>query len=116
MSRELRLLGLETGALVIGLIQLNKQGEARESSAIQMDATQFATLRLVNTEGRLFKGDEEEELDETRRRLEIGKQRDGSVGSVLLGFDGSRAVFRETEQIEKSLANGAPKRRFKSST
>lgn len=116
VSRELRLLGLETGALVIGLIQLNKQGEARESSAIQMDATQFATLRLVNTEGKLFKGDEEEELDETRRRLEIGKQRDGSVGSILLGFDGSRAAFKETEQPEKGFANRTTKRKFRSST
>lgn len=116
VSRELRLLGLETGALVIGLIQLNKQGEARESSAIQMDATQFATIRTVNTEGRTYRGEDEEELDETRRRLEVGKQRDGSVGSVLLGFDGSRATFKNTEQIEKGFANGTPKRKFRGST
>lgn len=116
VSRELRLLGLETGALVIGLIQLNKQGEARESSAIQMDATQFAVLRSVNTEGRAFRGDEEEELDETRRRLDIGKQRDGSVGSVLLGFDGARATFQDTDQPEKNLAKPTGNRRFRGST
>lgn len=113
VSRELRLLGLETGALVIGLIQLNKQGEARESSAIQMDATQFATLRTVNTEGRIYRGEDEEEIDDTRRRLEIGKQRDGSTGSVLLGFDGARATFKNTEQPEKSWTNAPAKRKFK---
>lgn len=116
VSRELRLLGLETGALVIGLIQLNKQGEARESSAIQMDATQFATIRTVNTEGRIYRGEDEEEIDDTRRRLEIGKQRDGSTGSVLLGFDGARARFGDTDQPEKGFANQATKRKFRAST
>lgn len=105
VSRELRLLALETGALVIGLAQLNKAGEARESSAIMMDATQFLTVRLVDTEGKPWRPDDDEaELDETRRRIEICKQRDGSVGHLLMGFDGAQAKFHDCEQLQKKLA------------
>lgn len=107
VSRELRLLAIETGCLVIALAQLNKQGEARESAAIMMDATQFVTVRAVNGEGRAYNPqDEEDQIDESRRRLDIGKQRDGGVGSVLVGFEGAFARFCDTEQPEKSIAKG----------
>jgi len=108
VSRELRLLAIETGCLVIALAQLNKAGEARESSAIMMDATQFVTVRAVNSEGKAFNPhDEEDEIDETRRRLDIGKQRDGGVGSVLVGFEGAVARFHDTEHSEKGIAKGS---------
>ena len=107
VSRELRLLALETGALVIALAQLNKQGEARESAAIMMDATQFVSIRLVDTEGKPYSAhDDEAEIDDTRRRINIGKQRDGGTGSVLVGFDGARASFHDIDQPEKKVANG----------
>ena len=105
VSRELRLLALETGALVIALAQLNRQGEARESQAIMMDATQFVTVRAVDTEGRIFSAAEEEsELDESRRRIDIGKQRDGGPGNVLVGFEGAESRFYDLPENDKNLA------------
>lgn len=105
VSRELRLLALETGALVIALAQLNRQGEARESQAIMMDATQFVTVRAVDTEGRPFSALEEDaELDETRRRIDIGKQRDGGPGNVLVGFEGAESRFYDLPPAEKTVA------------
>lgn len=96
VSRTLRLLGLETGALVLAVIQLNSQGESRESKQILMDATQVLTVRLVDMDGQpLAKLTSETEVDDSKRLLEIGKQRDGMVGiAVKVHFNGATSSFR----------------------
>jgi replicative DNA helicase len=96
ISRELRLLALETGAVVVALCQLNRNGEARESTAITMDATQFLAIHRANTEGKRFNPtDDEEEEDKNKRILEIRKIRDGECGEVEIGFDGGCSRFYE---------------------
>jgi replicative DNA helicase len=97
VSRTLRLLAIETGALVIAITQLNKNGDARESSQVNMDATQVVTVSMVDVDGvRVAKPTEDVELDQRHRRIDIGKQRDGVVGaSLLLGFEGECARFYE---------------------
>jgi replicative DNA helicase len=52
VSRSLRLLGLELGCLVIGITQLNEQGKARESRAIQQDATCIMAIDIDGEENR----------------------------------------------------------------
>lgn len=96
VSRNLRLLGIETGALIIAVIQLNSQGESRESKQILMDATQVITVRLIDEDGTsILKMDDSVTLDNTKRRIEIGKQRDGIVGEhVDLQFNGATSSFR----------------------
>jgi replicative DNA helicase len=96
VSRTLRLLGLETGALVLAIIQLNSQGESRESKQILMDATQVLTVRLIDMDGQpLAKLTSETEVDDSKRLLEIGKQRDGVVGiAVKVHFNGATSSFR----------------------
>ena len=96
VSRTLRLLGLETGALVLAIIQLNSQGESRESKQILMDATQVLTVRLIDMDGQpLAKLTSETEVDDSKRVLEIGKQRDGMVGiAVKVHFNGATSSFR----------------------
>ena len=96
VSRTLRLLGLETGALVIAIIQLNSQGESRESKQILMDATQVLTVRLVDNDGQpLSRLTSDTEVDDSKRLLEIGKQRDGMVGiAVKVHFNGATSSFR----------------------
>jgi replicative DNA helicase len=100
VSRTLRLLAIETGALVIAITQLNKNGDARESSQVNMDATQVVTVSMVDVDGvRVAKPTEDAELDQGKRRIDIGKQRDGIVGaSLTLGFDGACARFFDLEK------------------
>lgn len=90
VSRALRLLALETGVLVLALIQLNSNGTARESAAIWMDATAIWNISSVNTAGELAeKGDNS---DESRRMIVIPFQRDDQSGvSCMVRFDGARA-------------------------
>ena len=96
VSRTLRLLGLETGALILAIIQLNSQGESRESKQILMDATQVLTVRLVDNDGQpLSRLTSDTEVDDSKRLLEIGKQRDGMVGiAVKVHFNGATSSFR----------------------
>lgn len=79
VSRSLRLLGLELGCLVIGITQLNEQGKARESRAIQQDATCIMTLEIDT---------------EDNRKINIPFQRNGPCGvSTNLRFNGRTASF-----------------------
>ncbi len=79
VSRSLRLLGLELGCLVIGITQLNEQGKARESRAIQQDATCIMTLEIDT---------------EDNRKINIPFQRNGPCGvSTNLRFNGRIASF-----------------------
>lgn len=79
ISRTLRLLAMETDTAIIVLVQLNKDGDTRESKAIEMDITAMWKLSLVN--------------DEMNERLfEIPFQRDGDSGvGFKVAFLGERA-------------------------
>lgn len=79
VSRSLRLLGLELGCLVIGITQLNEQGKARESRAIQQDATCIMAIEIDT---------------EDNRKVNIPFQRNGPCGvSTNLRFNGRTASF-----------------------
>jgi len=82
VSRSLRLLGLELGCLVIGITQLNEQGKARESRAIQQDATCIMAIEIDGEEN---------------RKVSIPFQRNGPCGvSTHLRFNGRTASFLNT--------------------
>jgi replicative DNA helicase len=82
VSRSLRLLGLELGCLVIGITQLNEQGKARESRAIQQDATAIFAIKLSD--------EDEPEM----RTIGIPYQRNGPCGvQTSLRFVGKTASF-----------------------
>lgn len=82
VSRSLRLLGLELGCLVIGITQLNEQGKARESRAIQQDATCILAIEIDGEES---------------RKVAIPFQRNGPCGvSTHLRFNGRTASFLNT--------------------
>ena len=82
VSRSLRLLGLELGCLVIGITQLNDQGKARESRAIQQDATCILAIEIDGEEN---------------RKVSIPFQRNGPCGvSTHLRFNGRTASFLNT--------------------
>jgi replicative DNA helicase len=79
VSRSLRLLGLELGCLVIGITQLNEQGKARESRAIQQDATCVMAIEIDGEES---------------RKVSIPFQRNGPCGvSTHMRFNGRTASF-----------------------
>ena len=79
VSRSLRLLGLELQCLVIGITQLNEQGKARESRAIQQDATCIMAIEIDGEEN---------------RKVSIPFQRNGPRGvSTHLRFNGRTASF-----------------------
>jgi replicative DNA helicase len=82
VSRSLRLLGLELQCLVIGITQLNEQGKARESRAIQQDATCIMAIEIDGEEN---------------RKVSIPFQRNGPCGvSTHLRFNGRTASFLNT--------------------
>lgn len=82
VSRSLRLLGLELGCLVLSITQLNEQGKARESRAIQQDATAIIALKI------------DEENGAENRTLVIPYQRNGPCGvQTTLRFNGRTASF-----------------------
>jgi replicative DNA helicase len=84
VSRALRLLGLELGCLVIGITQLNEQGKARESRAIQQDATSILAIKL----------DQNDPAE--RRTIGIPYQRNGPCGvETSMRFNGRTASFHE---------------------
>lgn len=87
VSRTLRLLALELNCLVISITQLNEQGKARESRAIQQDATAIICLKM----------EEGKENAETRT-LVIPYQRNGPCGvQTTLRFNGRTASFLDNE-------------------
>lgn len=82
VSRALRLIGLELGCLVIGITQLNEQGKARESRAIQQDATCIMAIKIHEDEGSEI------------RKISIPFQRNGPCGvGTELRFVGKTASF-----------------------
>jgi replicative DNA helicase len=82
VSRALRLIGLELGCLVIGITQLNEQGKARESRAIQQDATCIMAIKIHEEEGSEI------------RKISIPFQRNGPCGvGTELRFNGKTASF-----------------------
>lgn len=84
VSRALRLLSIELGCLVIGITQLNEQGKARESRAIQQDATCIMSLKLPD----------KDQDKATLREIVIPFQRNGPSGvKTTLRFNGKTASF-----------------------
>lgn len=73
VSRTLRLLSMELNVAVLLLVQLNKQGETRESKALEQDCTAMWELKKT--------GEEEEE--NRKRLLAIPFQRNGESGIVF---------------------------------
>jgi replicative DNA helicase len=83
VSRSLRLLGLELNCLVISITQLNEQGKARESRAIQQDATAIVAIKM-----------EEGKENSENRTIVIPYQRNGPCGvQTSLRFNGRTASF-----------------------
>jgi replicative DNA helicase len=82
VSRSLRLLGLELGCLVLSITQLNEQGKARESRAIQQDATAIIAIKIDEDDGA------------ENRTILIPYQRNGPCGvQTSLRFNGRTASF-----------------------
>lgn len=83
ISRTLRLLAMETDAAIFVLSQLNQDGAARESRAIEMDVTAMWKISLVENEPGV-------------RMLEIPFQRDGDSGvGFKVAFLGERATVED---------------------
>jgi replicative DNA helicase len=93
VSRELRLLAMELHLPLLLLCQLNKEGETRESKALEMDAT--AMWRIDRTS----------DVENGERRLAIPWQRNGESGiAATVAFIGALArvenITRENERSE----------------
>jgi replicative DNA helicase len=87
VSRSLRLLGLELNCLVISITQLNEQGKARESRAIQQDATAIIAIKMEEGKG-----------NSENRSIVIPYQRNGPCGvQTSLRFNGRTASFLNHE-------------------
>lgn len=83
VSRLLKMLALETGCTVIGLSQVNEQGELRESRAIAQNADVVMILSV-----------EEGQPDDTIE-CRIKKNRKGPRRSVRLLWSGGSTSFRQ---------------------
>jgi replicative DNA helicase len=93
VSRDLRLLAMELHVPLLLLCQLNKEGETRESKALEMDAT--AMWRIDRTS----------DVENGERRLAIPWQRNGESGiAATVAFIGALArvenIARENELAE----------------
>lgn len=97
MSRALRLLSMELNIAVIVLSQLNKDGDTRESKAIEQDCT--ALWKLMRCyDGR---GEDREEISNERMLL-VPFQRDGDSNiATKLAFIGELARFAPIANEEK---------------
>jgi replicative DNA helicase len=94
VSRELRLLAMETNVPIIVLVQLNEDGRTRESRALEQDATAMWLLKELD------------EGDPNTRLLEIPWQRNGESGiDFPLRFFGTIARLENCAQPEKWAAN-----------
>jgi replicative DNA helicase len=79
VSRGLRLLAMELKCVLFAITQLNEAGKARESRAIQQDATAVLVVKVE---------------DEEYREISIPIQRNGPCGvSTSLRFSGKTASF-----------------------
>ena len=79
VSRGLRLLAMELKCVLFAITQLNEAGKARESRAIQQDATAVLVVKVE---------------DEEYREISIPIQRNGPCGvSTSLRFSGRTASF-----------------------
>ena len=81
VSATLFRMAQEFGIPVVGLSQLNEDGQARESKAIFNDSDQFWKLRHVEQDPVKRKGQDTLEID-----LDADKDRDGPTGIVPLVF------------------------------
>lgn len=87
VSRDLRLLAMELNVPVLVLAQLNKQGETRETKALEMDATACWQMS-------------EDEDDQNKRILSVPWQRNGESGIAFpVTFLGSIARVENFAEI-----------------
>jgi len=96
VSRGLRLLAMELHVPLLLLCQLNKEGETRESKALEMDATA------------LWRIDRTSDVENGERRLAIPWQRNGESGiAPTVTFIGALArvenIARENKLAEVAL-------------
>ena len=78
ISRSLRLLGMELNVPVFALSQTNKEGDTRESKAIEMDAT--AIWRIERIPAPKARHDDPETYVDNLRAFVIPIQRNGESG------------------------------------
>jgi replicative DNA helicase len=76
VSRTLRLIGMELGLAIIVLCQLNKEGDTRESKALEQDAT--AMWKIVKMTEKNAHGEDQDVHN--RRFIVIPFQRNGESG------------------------------------
>lgn len=102
ISRNLRMLALETGIPVIVVSQENSDGATRESKSIEADSTHG--LRVTNIEDEV-----EEKIEQNKKRIQIPFQRNGESNIFFdLQFNGAIARFENLAQLE-IIKNGAKK-------
>lgn len=100
VSRDLRLLAMETEAPVILLCQLNKEGETRETKALEMDCTAAWKVDFPADN----KGKPQNESNE--RYIRIPFQRNGESGiSIRVTFLGSIARIENYEPVKNGLSD-----------
>lgn len=99
ISKTLRNVGKDLDVAVIELCQLNNQGEARESRAIQQDCTAFwQVVEDTDDHGHVKKG------RENYRTLHVKFQRHGERNKrIPFTFSGDWMRFREEEEQEPPL-------------
>lgn len=98
VSRALRLLSMELKCAVLVLSQLNKEGDTRESTALEKDTT--ALWRLAMEDGE----------DSPVRTFQIRRQRDGESGIYRkVAFIGAEARIENlSEEPEPPITRSAP--------
>lgn len=93
VSRDIRLLAMELDVPILLLCQLNKEGEARESKALEMDATAMWQIKEI------------EDGQPTERMIEIPWQRNGESGLYCdVAFHGKIARVEDQPEPFKAVA------------
>jgi len=93
VSRNLKLLALELGIVIVEVVQMNREadgieptlGVLRDSGAIEQDADRIIMLHTK----------EQEEKGPRQVIAIVGKNRHGPTGRVSLMFDGQHVLFSE---------------------
>lgn len=97
VSRNLKLLALELGIVIVEVVQMNREadgieptlGVLRDSGAIEQDADRIIMLHT-----------KEQETQGPRQVIAIvGKNRHGPTGRVSLMFDGQHVLFSEEKTV-----------------
>lgn len=107
ISRTIKQLALNLKVPVLSLAQLNRNSEdntppridnLKGSSAIGMDSDVIMFLHSDNADKRAYEDKNNKEVTKLKVQLNVAKNRDGNVGTVLFDFDGSTQQFFEKEE------------------